>query len=440
MINELMRIVWIVNIAMADACVALGKPAPVIGGWLTGYRDALLSVHPEVELHIVEPYWGASPKEITTRWEAEDNRSAVITHHLFPDSWLATEMQQADPMRSRLSAISNRLLAHFAELSAEIQPDVVHLHGTELPHALAWIEANGTEHTLASIQGLACECAKVYMSGLTPKQQRRSLSDWRHGFSLAKEQAKLAERGTTEVALLRQIEHVAGRTQWDHDSALAINGNLRYHTLQEVLRQDFYDYAGTWSYDRSQPHTLFLSQSHYPLKGLHQILTALPMVLERYPDTQVRIVGRDITTKHWWQRSTYGNVLHELIERHNLRPHLTFLGALSAQQMVHEYQQAQIFVCPSRLENSNNSVCEAQLIGTPTIASRVGGLTSLVEHNHSGLLYDFANVQALADCICSLFSNADLCRQVSKEASRVALLRHDREIIASTLYNIYKEL
>ena len=36
--------------------------------------------------------------------------------------------------------------------------------------------------------------------------------------------------------------------------------------------------------------------------------------------------------------------------------------------MILNYQQAHIFICPSAIENSPNSVAEAQLIGTPVIA------------------------------------------------------------------------
>lgn len=430
-----MKVLWISNITMPDACIALGRQAPVIGGWLTGYRDALLLSHHDVELHIVEPYWGAAPHQVSTQWQ-----SSVITHHLIPQSWLQQARELTAQHGPRLSAVSNRMVAHFAELGEEIRPDVVHLHGTELPHSLAWIEANGTDHTVASIQGLAYEYAKVFMAGLTQRQQRPSLSDWRHGFSLAREARQLRQRGEAEVALLRRIKHVAGRTQWDHDCALAVNPGLHYHELEEVLRKEFYDAAGSWKPGGCRQHTLFVSQSHYPIKGLHRLLEALPAVIGRYPDLQVRIVGKDLSAKRWWQRSTYGNILHRLIEEHHLRGHLTFLGPLNAQQMVDEYKLAHVFVCPSRIENSCNSVCEAQMIGTPVVAARVGGMPTLLPSRLEGRLYDFDDTASLSDIICQLFASDDECRQLSLHGSECAQQRHDRGAIASTLYNLYKQL
>lgn len=426
-----MRVIWIINIAMPDACEALGRKAGVIGGWLTGYRDALLTVLPATELHVVAPYWGGTPREVTV---------GHTTHHLFPQAWMTAANQMYSKEGPRLTAMSNQLAAYLAEVGDTVRPDVVHLHGTEMTHALTWIEANGTDHTIASIQGLASEYAKVYMSGLTVREQRPTLSDWRHGISLANEQKKLQQRGVAEVKLLERLEHVAGRTQWDRDCALSVNPSLHYHVLQEVLRQDFYEAAGSWQLTECRRHTLFVSQSHYPIKGLHKLLEALPAVIARYPDLEVRIVGKDLTDKRWWQRGTYGNVLHRLIGQNALRSHLTFLGALDARQMIEEYRQANVFVCPSRIENSCNSVCEAQMIGTPVVAANVGGMSTLLDGGRTGLLYDFDDTEALASHIIRLLSDDSTASQLSTLAKEAAAARHEKTAIANTLYNIYNNI
>lgn len=426
-----MKVAWIINITMPDACEALGKQPGVIGGWLTGYRDALLSACPETELHVIAPYWGTSPREV---------KVGNTTHHLFPQTWMTAANQLYSQQGPRLMAASNQLAAYLSEVGDGVQPDVVHLHGTEMPHALTWIEANGTNHTIASIQGLASEYAKVYMSGLTPRQQRPSFSDWRHGRSLAKEHAKLRLRGVAEVRLLEHLGHVAGRTAWDHDCALAVNPSLQYHELQEVLRQEFYEAAGSWKSDQCHRHTIFVSQSHYPIKGLHMLLEALPLVIRQFPDLEVRIVGNDLTDKHWWQRSTYGNVLHHSIEQYNLRSHLSFLGPLNAQQMIDEYRRANLFVCPSRIENSCNSVCEAQMIGTPVVAANVGGMSTLLDAGRTGLLYDFDDTEALAGHISLVLRDDSKAIELSALSCDMAQRRHEKANIAHTLYNIYKSI
>lgn len=434
-----MRILWIVNITMPDASEKLGMARPNIGGWLTGYQDALLQMHgQEVELHIVQPALIGSPCQLTT---GDAQQVTQVTHHIFPHSWLQSAYAFTAKPSSRLSPLSNQLASYLIQVNADVKPEVVHIHGSEFPHSLAWIEACGCEHTLVSIQGLTSVYARYYMAGLTHQEQRPTFHDRRYRCSLARMQQELANRGESERLLLQKVTHVAGRTSWDYSHALAINPSAVYHTLQEVLRQEFYDTAYQWQLERCQRHTIFVSQSHYPIKGLHKLLEAMPLVLRRYPDAQLRIVGNDPTCKRWWQRTTYANILRKRISAcPGLSQHITYLGSLSASQMAEEYRKAHVFICPSAIENSSNSACEAQLLGTPVVASYVGGLMDLVSHEYSGLLYRFEETEMLAEQICRIFADDTLAQRLSEGARSAASIRHSREDIAHTLYNIYREV
>ena len=108
--------------------------------------------------------------------------------------------------------------------------------------------------------------------------------------------------------------------------------------------------------------------------------------------------------------------------------------------MAERYSKSHVFVCPSAIENSPNSVGEAQLIGTPVVASYVGGTMDMVEHNYSGLLYRYEETSMLAYNICKLFENSKICERLSKNGKTEAQKRHDKQINASTLYNIYKSI
>lgn len=424
-----MRILWIVNITMPDACEAMGKPRPVLGGWLEGYQEALLRMHPEVELHIVAP--GADERELIVRG---------IHHHLFPASWLKQANSFASPRGSRLTPLSNQLPAYFQRIHEEVCPDVVHIHGSEFAHSRVWVESCGSAHTLVSIQGLASVYARYFRGGLSDEELKGcwSFNDWRWHRTLAQQQRQMSLRGEDEVALLRSVQHVAGRTRWDQSHTWAIHAEATYHTLQEVLRSPFYDESNRWHLDTCCRHTLFMSQSHYPIKGLHRMLDAMPLILRQYPDAQLLIVGEDLMEQHWRHRSLYTNVIRR--KWLPLRDHVHFLGSLTVDRMIEHYRQAHVFVCPSAIENSCNSLCEAQLLGTPVVASYVGGLPDLVDDGHTGLLYRFEEAEMLAQAVVRLFGDDALALRLSEAERRAASARHDREKIARTLYTIYTEL
>src|SRR5690606_3430119 len=116
---------------------------------------------------------------------------------------------------------------------------------------------------------------------------------------------------------------------------------------------------------------------------------------------------------------------------------IQFLGMLSEEQMIVEYQKAHVFICPSSIENSPNSIGEAQIIGTPVISSYVGGVPDMVEHGLTGLLYRFEEVEMLAMHIKSIFENDEKALQLSKYGIAAAEKRHNMETILHDTLEAY---
>lgn len=94
---------------------------------------------------------------------------------------------------------------------------------------------------------------------------------------------------------------------------------------------------------------------------------------------------------------------------------------------------------PSAIENSSNSLCEAQILGVPVVASYCGGIPTLVEDGKTGYLYRYEEIEMLAQRVISLFGETDLY-ELSKNERKTALERHDREKNAIVLKNIYEEI
>ncbi len=62
------------------------------------------------------------------------------------------------------------------------------------------------------------------------------------------------------------------------------------------------------AYGFSQPVPL-------PLKGLHKVVEALPLVLRHYPDARVKVAGPDFLSVPAWRRNGYARYLGNLMER-----------------------------------------------------------------------------------------------------------------------------
>lgn len=108
--------------------------------------------------------------------------------------------------------------------------------------------------------------------------------------------------------------------------------------------------------------------------------------------------------------------------------------------MVEQCFKANVFVSSSTIENSSNSITEAMMVGTPVIASYVGGTPSLIEHKKTGFLYPCDASYLLAYYVISIFEDDEMAIRLSHNAYHVMKMRHDREKILHQLRTIYDEI
>ena len=94
-------------------------------------------------------------------------------------------------------------------------------------------------------------------------------------------------------------------------------------------------------------------------------------------------------------------------------------GMQDASSMIDVYRDSFCLVHPTYIDNSPNSVCEAQLSGLPVIATDVGGVSEVVVDGKSGFLVPVRDKNALYEKIYLLLSTPSLRRRFSIEAKRI---------------------
>jgi len=339
------------------------------------------------------------------------------------------------------------LEAAFSRELQTFQPDVIHVWGTEYAHSLAMVNAaekmNMLAHLVINIQGLCSVIAKHYNDGVPEFVQKHgSFRDIVRKDNLIQQQEKFILRGNLEMEALKKAEHVIGRTHWDRAWTHEINPELTYHHCDETLRHAFYE--DNWSYGRCKKHSIFAPGSSYPVKGFHYLLTAFAEVLKTYPDATLSVPGDGLPPARDWKgrlRSTgYQFYLEKLIRRYGLAGKVRFLGSLEVEEMKQAYLRANVFVLPSTIENSPNTLGEAMLLGLPCIASDVGGVSTLLQSGTEGFVYPAGDVASLVGRIKEVFSMEEKAELLGAEARIHALHTHAPEKNSQTLVEIYKEI
>ncbi|MCH7717971.1 MAG: glycosyltransferase family 4 protein [Chloroflexi bacterium] len=123
-----------------------------------------------------------------------------------------------------------------------------------------------------------------------------------------------------------------------------------------------------------------------------------------------------------------------------LQGQVTFLEALSREELVRQYNSAQLLVCPSRYEGFGLPAAEAMACGTPVVATTAGALPEIIEDGATGLLVPPADVESLAGAIRTLLEQPERCRSMGEAGVRRVRERFSWRRTAEETVALYEEL
>ncbi|MBI4328530.1 MAG: glycosyltransferase [Chloroflexi bacterium] len=168
-----------------------------------------------------------------------------------------------------------------------------------------------------------------------------------------------------------------------------------------------------------------------PLKGVDLLLQAVALLEDR-ERVRVLIVGGD-------QRTGELARLAGLAETLGLKEAVSFPGSVPHEEMVWYYNAADIVVVPSYYESFGLVAAEALACGTPVVASKVGGLPTVVRDGVAGYLVDQRCPEAFLEPLDLLLGNEALRRSLGA-AARASVERLDWSLVAERLLALYREL
>lgn len=418
-----MRVLWLINIALPEASLLMNEKPTPYGGWLVNMSRSL-SQNSDIELYIAFPKKGIRSYE---KYKGED-----ITYYSYK------KLSDNDKNKIEYNMI-------FHDIICDSSPDIVNIYGTEYSSTLSMVNTcnkDGVE-VVISTQGLVSIIHKHLYADLPLRViYGATLRNIIHGDSIFKLKRLYYKRGEKEIEAIKKVKNIIGRTTFDRAVVRQINPNINYYTCNESLRKKFYNYK--WTIDNCERHSIFLSQSNYPIKGIHYLIEALTLIVKEYPDMKLYVAGEDISKRKSLIDkllvTKYSKYIEKLIKKKKLEDVVMFVGQLDEQQMIEQYLKSNVFVCSSSIENSPNSLAEAMLLGVPCVAAYVGGIPDMINHMEEGFLYQSNAPYMLAHYICEIFRNKELMVKFSEESRKRAMKAHDLKENTEDLINIYKEI
>jgi glycosyltransferase involved in cell wall biosynthesis len=152
-----------------------------------------------------------------------------------------------------------------------------------------------------------------------------------------------------------------------------------------------------------EPARILYSGAVIRRKRLLDLIDALPEVAEAVPTASLRVTGGAADPE-------YASEVRHRVRDRGLGERVVFLGGLSFGDLLEEFRRASILVLPSGEETSPMVIGEAMAASLPVVATRVGGVASLVDDGVTGHIVEVGDVAALAACITSVLVHADRAR------------------------------
>jgi glycosyltransferase involved in cell wall biosynthesis len=172
-----------------------------------------------------------------------------------------------------------------------------------------------------------------------------------------------------------------------------------------------------------------------PQKNQLLLVEAFADFASRHPHQSPRLLlGGPVTAP------IYHRQIIEAIHRHGVESLVTLHPAVEAESTLHRDLLAALdaFVLPSRHEPFGIVILEAWAAGLPVIASYVGGLRQLVEHERDGLHIPSGDAHALAAALDRLHANPHLRRSLAAAGHAKMTAKYTWKAVNSRLEEIYQ--
>lgn len=414
-----MRILWIVNMMPAALAGFLNIKSNVFGGWVESMA-ANLKAYDDITLAI-------ACKNETAVDFAPTDIDGVRYYSVKYNGKTSVE---------ELDKICDGIISEF-------KPDLIQIEGTEFQHAKSMLNkalALNIPHVV-SVQGILngqyqYQCGQLQIDDMMFSSSIKKITAaW---ILHIRKTRWYKKRLPYERETISKAKNILGRTTWDRAHSYKLNPTARYYSCPRVLREPFYRH--NWNIDNIERHSLYAGNGYYALKGVHYLIEALPQLKREFPDIKLYIAGHKPFFKgdrRPFFKKGYGLYLEKLIKDLGVEENVEFMGPLSATEVAERLEKTHIYVLTSAVENSPNTLGEAMCIGTPCVASYVGGVPDMVDDGRDALVYRNDDSALLAWKIKQIFDDDDLAKALSANGKKRAAVTHSPQLNVKKLHDIY---
>ena len=330
-------------------------------------------------------------------------------------------------------ALEEKKLLLMKSVIEQYKPDIVQVFGTESNGAP--IVGNTDVPVVLYLQGLVNPIYNAYypidMTDSVVKSICKDKNEWLLHNGIVYRHQELKRLADREREIFAKVRYVIGRTHFDYQVSRLYAPQSRYFKLNEAMRSSFYC-TEKWEKKQNATYKILSTMSSVTYKGIDVVLKTAKILCDRNVKFEWRIAGVSNPSK-----------IMNLFERFTgikaIDVNVKCLGIVNEDDLKVSLLDSDVYVHPSYIDNSPNSVGESQLLGVPVIACNVGGVSDFVKDGVTGKLIPANAPHDLAYLLIK-DSQEPYLYQYSERAKKEALAVHDMDAIFNDLCEMYREI
>ena len=298
----------------------------------------------------------------------------------------------------------------LGRVADSIEPDLVHVHGT-------------------NFYGAACTTMPypcvLTVHGLHGREARLDFSDSSLAWRLYR-RTKGAFNERFERETLARADDIISISPYIKREL--INTNCRLYSVANPVADRFYSLP-----DEADPGRVLFVGAIHARKGLIPLLRALSLARDEVADVRLVIVGAV-------HSSDYRQAVESEMKRLHLDGAVEWRGHVPDAQLDKEYARAAVVVLPSQEESAPFALQQAMAAAKPVVATRVGGIPHIVQHDQTGILVSYGDVPALAQALRRLLRDEAMRVRFGAAARQVARERFELKTILQQTVHVYQSI
>lgn len=229
---------------------------------------------------------------------------------------------------------------------------------------------------------------------------------------------------------LRKADHIISDTKYTADVVRRV---VKAGNVSVVYKGiDMKKFSGRTAAGKYSSHRILYVGGNMERKGVEYLMKAMPFIVKAFPDSELTIIGR--AGKH------YKRKLDAIVRSNGLGGHIKHVSFCPPAEISRHYEEANVFVLPSIIEDLGQVLIESMATKTPVVTTNVGANPEAIIDGETGLLVDPKDHKGIARAVIKIFSSPGMAKRMGEKGRKRAESMFNSECMLKETIGIYRNI